>query len=333
MKQNNKIKTITLIGILLLFISVILSITYGAKSVGLSDVIDALLGRNLEDYNVNVVQARLPRTLFGIIAGASLSISGVLMQSITRNPIADPSILGVNTGASLFIVFGISFFNIQSKLSYIGLAFAGALLTSIFVYRLASLGYSGATPIKLAISGAAISTALSSLISIIVMPDSSVMTSFRFWQIGSIGGTSTDDILLLLPFTVLAIVVSFLLSDNLDTMLLSEETAIALGLNIGRTRILAALCGVLLCACTTALAGPISFIGLMIPHLIRSSIGSSHKPLIILSGIYGGAILIISDVLGRILGAPGELESGIMTALIGAPVFIYIIRKAKLQSL
>ncbi len=333
MKQNNKIKTITLIGILLLFISVILSITYGAKSVGLSDVIDALLGRNLEDYNVNVVQARLPRTLFGIIAGASLSVSGVLMQSITRNPIADPSILGVNTGASLFIVFGISFFNIQSKLSYIGLAFVGALLTSIFVYRLASLGYSGATPIKLAISGAAISTALSSLISIIVMPDSSVMTSFRFWQIGSIGGTSTDDILLLLPFTVLAIVVSFLLSDNLDTMLLSEETAIALGLNIGRTRILAALCGVLLCACTTALAGPISFIGLMIPHLIRSSIGSSHKPLIILSGIYGGAILIISDVLGRILGAPGELESGIMTALIGAPVFIYIIRKAKLQSL
>ncbi|SDH49290.1 iron complex transport system permease protein [Pseudobutyrivibrio sp. 49] len=333
MKQNNKIKTITLIGILLLFISVILSITYGAKSVGLPDVIDALLGRNLEDYNVNVVQARLPRTLFGIIAGASLSISGVLMQSITRNPIADPSILGVNTGASLFIVFGISFFNIQSKLSYIGLAFVGALLTSIFVYRLASLGYSGATPIKLAISGAAISTALSSLISIIVMPDSSVMTSFRFWQIGSIGGTSTDDILLLLPFTVLAIVVSFLLSDNLDTMLLSEETAIALGLNIGRTRILAALCGVLLCACTTALAGPISFIGLMIPHLIRSSIGSSHKPLIILSGIYGGAILIISDVLGRILGAPGELESGIMTALIGAPVFIYIIRKAKLQSL
>ncbi|QFJ56404.1 iron ABC transporter permease [Pseudobutyrivibrio xylanivorans] len=333
LKQNNKIKTITLIGILLLFISVILSITYGAKSVGLSDVIDALLGRNLEDYNVNVVQARLPRTLFGIIAGASLSISGVLMQSITRNPIADPSILGVNTGASLFIVFGISFFNIQSKLSYIGLAFVGALLTSIFVYRLASLGYSGATPIKLAISGAAISTALSSLISIIVMPDSSVMTSFRFWQIGSIGGTSTDDILLLLPFTVLAIVVSFLLSDNLDTMLLSEETAIALGLNIGRTRILAALCGVLLCACTTALAGPISFIGLMIPHLIRSSIGSIHKPLIILSGIYGGAILIISDVLGRILGAPGELESGIMTALIGAPVFIYIIRKAKLQSL
>ena len=320
-------------GIAILFLAFILSITYGAKSVGLSDVIDALLGRNLEDYNVNVVQARLPRTLFGIIAGASLSISGVLMQSITRNPIADPSILGVNTGASLFIVFGISFFNIQSKLSYIGLAFVGALLTSIFVYRLASLGYSGATPIKLAISGAAISTALSSLISIIVMPDSSVMTSFRFWQIGSIGGTSTDDILLLLPFTVLAIVVSFLLSDNLDTMLLSEETAIALGLNIGRTRILAALCGVLLCACTTALAGPISFIGLMIPHLIRSSIGSSHKPLIILSGIYGGAILIISDVLGRILGAPGELESGIMTALIGAPVFIYIIRKAKLQSL
>ncbi len=333
MKQSNKIKAITIIGITLLLISVFLSITYGAKSVGLSDVWNAILGKNPDSYNVNVVQARLPRTFFGIIAGASLSISGVLMQSITRNPIADPSILGVNTGASLFIVFGISFFNIQSKLSYMGLAFIGALLTSLFVYRLASMGYSGATPIKLAISGAAISTALSSLISIIVMPDSSVMTTYRFWQIGSIGGTSMDDIMLLLPFTILAIIVSFLLSGNLDTMLLSEETAKSLGLNIAGTRILAALCGVLLCACTTALAGPISFIGLMIPHLIRSSIGSTHKPLIILSGIYGGGILLISDVLGRILGAPGELESGIMTALIGAPVFVYIIRKAKLQSL
>lgn len=333
LKQNNKLTLITIFGIIILLVSVVLSITYGAKSVGLSDVIDAITGNNTSSYNVNVVQARIPRTLFGIIAGAALSISGVLMQSITRNPIADPSILGVNTGASLFIVCGISFFNIQSKGAYILFAFAGAMLTALFVYRLANMGYGGATPIKLAISGAAISTALSSLISIVVMPDSSVMTTFRFWQIGSIGGTSINDILLLLPFALVAVCISLLMSHNLDAMLLSDETAKSLGLNINQTRAIAAICGVLLCATTTALAGPISFVGLMIPHLIRGLIGSAHKPLIICSGIYGGAVLIFADILGRVLGNPGELESGIMTALIGAPVFIYIIRKAKLQSL
>ena len=321
--NKNKAISITVLGIVILFIAIALSITYGTKSVGLSHVWDAILGRNTDVYEVNIVQTRIPRTLFGIIAGASLSISGVLMQSITRNPIADPSILGVNAGASLFIVAGISFFNIQSKISYIGLSFAGAMLTALIVYKLASVGYGGPTPIKLAISGSATSIALSSIISLIVMPDSSVMTTYRFWQIGSIGGTNYDDIKLILPITILAIIVSLCFSGNLNTLLLSEETAIALGLNVNRTRAIAAICGVLLCATTTALA----------PHFIRMIVGSNHIPLIICSGIYGSSVLIISDVLGRILGRPGELESGIMTALIGAPVFIFIIRKAKVQSL
>lgn len=331
--SKNKAITITVLGIVILFIAIAFSITYGTKSVGLSHVWDAILGRNTDVYEVNIVQTRIPRTIFGIIAGASLSISGVLMQSITRNPIADPSILGVNAGASLFIVAGIAFFNIQSKISYIGLSFVGAMLTALIVYKLASVGYGGPTPIKLAISGSATSIALSSIISLIVMPDSSVMTTYRFWQIGSIGGTNYDDIKLILPITILAIIVSICISGNLNTLLLSEETAIALGLNVNRTRAIAAICGVLLCATTTALAGPISFIGLMVPHFIRMVVGSNHIPLIICSGIYGSSVLIISDVLGRILGRPGELESGIMTALIGAPVFIFIIRKAKVQSL
>jgi len=331
--ENKKARKLFLIGIIILILSIIISVSYGTKSVGPADVINAVLGKNTTDYNVNVVQARIPRTIFGIIAGASLSISGVLMQSITRNPIADPSILGVNTGASLFIVIGIAFFNIQSKAAFIGLSFAGALITALFVYKLASLGYGGPSPIKLAISGAATSTALSAFVSMITMPDSSVMTTYRFWQIGSIGGTSYEDIMLILPIFLCAVTTSLLLSDNLNTLLLSEETAHSLGLNINRTKAIAAVCGVLLCGTTTALAGPISFVGLMIPHLIRMIIGSNHVPLIIYSGIYGSSILLISDVLGRILGRPGELESGIMTALIGAPIFVLIIRKAKVQSL
>ncbi|MCR5716223.1 MAG: iron ABC transporter permease [Lachnospiraceae bacterium] len=331
--QNKKTITLTFFGMLLLLIAIVLSVTYGTKSVGLSDIIDAVLSRNTSAYNVNVVRARIPRTLFGLIAGASLGISGLLMQSITKNPIADPSILGVNTGAALFIVTGIAFFHIQSKPAYIGLSFVGAMLTTGFVYKLASLGYGGPSPIKLAISGAATSTALSSIISLIVMPDSSVMTTYRFWQVGSIGGASNEDILWILPFFILALIVSLSLSDQLNTLLLSEETSISLGLHVNRTKALAALCGVILCATTTAMAGPISFVGLMVPHVIRMLIGSNHFPLILLSGIYGSSVLLLSDILGRIFGRPGELESGIMTALIGAPVFILIIRRAKVASL
>lgn len=331
--NSKKTQLAYIIGISILILTLFISITYGVKSVGLSDVIDAFIDSNSTDYNVNIVQARIPRSVFGLIAGAALSISGLLMQSITKNPIADPSILGVNTGASLFIVIGITFFNLQSKLSYIGVSFIGAIITALFVYKLASAGYGGPTPIKLAIAGAATSTALSSFVSLIVMPNSSVMTTYRFWQIGSIGGTSFDDIKLVLPFILIGIIISILLSNNLDTILLSEDTATALGLNVNRTKAIAAFAGVLLCATVTALAGPISFVGLMVPHIIRMVLCSNHLHLICLSGIYGASILLISDVLGRILGRPGELETGIMTAIIGGPIFIIIIRKAKVQSL
>ncbi|MBP5596793.1 MAG: iron chelate uptake ABC transporter family permease subunit, partial [Pseudobutyrivibrio sp.] len=213
--NSKKTQLAYIIGISILILALFISITYGVKSVGLSDVIDAFIDSNSTDYNVNIVQARIPRSVFGLIAGAALSISGLLMQSITKNPIADPSILGVNTGASLFIVIGITFFNLQSKLSYIGVSFIGAIITALFVYKLASAGYGGPTPIKLAIAGAATSTALSSFVSLIVMPNSSVMTTYRFWQIGSIGGTSFDDIKLVLPFILIGIILSILLSNNL----------------------------------------------------------------------------------------------------------------------
>ena len=310
-----------------------LSVTYGVKAVSLSEVWEALCNTASTDYNVNVVQARIPRTIFGLLAGAALSISGVLMQSITRNPIADPSILGVNTGASLFIVIGITFFNIQSRLSYVTLAFTGAMLAAALVYRLASLGYGGPTPIKLAISGAAVSTALASFVSMIIMPNSSVMTTYRFWQIGSIGGTNYEDIRWVLVILCLCVICSIAMAPQLNALLLSEDTATALGVNVPRVKLLTAICGVFLCATVTALAGPISFVGLMVPHIIRLLVGSDHLHLIPLSAIYGACLLLIADVAGRVLGAPGELETGIMTALIGGPVFIFIIRKAKVQSL
>lgn len=317
----------------ILALCAVASVSCGAKQVALRSVLAAFgLGKG-DAYEIHVVQARIPRTVFGMIAGAALAMSGGLMQALTRNPIADPSILGVNTGASLFVVCGISFLHIHSGVQYIWLAFAGASLTAVCVYGLASVGYGGATPMKLALAGAAASTALQSLVNTVMLPDSQVMDSFRFWQIGSIGGATWVDIGLLWPFLLIGFVFCLLLGAPLNTLALGDDVAAGLGLNVKLVRGMAALAGVLLCASTTALAGPIGFIGLMVPHFMRLLVGPDMRWTLPLSAIGGAALMLLSDVLGRLLGSPGEVEVGVMTAILGAPVFILIVRKAKVNAL
>lgn len=331
--NKKKMYFVYCIMIVLLLICAFLSIACGVKSVGIQSIIGAFIPNDAPALEVNIVQARIPRTVFGILAGAALGISGLLMQSITRNPIADPSILGVNTGASLFVVCGIAFFHIQSGNQYIWLAFIGAALTAILVYGLASVGTGGATPIRLALAGAAASTALQSLVNTIMLPNTQVMDQFRFWQVGSISGASWQDIRLISPYLVVGFLLAFFMVPSLNTLALGDDVATGLGVNVMIVRGLSALAAVLLCASVTALAGPISFIGLMVPHLICAFVGPDLKKIMPLSAICGACVLLISDVLGRILGRPGELESGIITALIGGPVFIVIIRKVKVRSL
>lgn len=317
---------------LCLIIVSVLSILYGSKSVDMEILFDAFF-TNKESFSISVVQARIPRTLFGILAGASLGVSGCLMQSITRNPIADPSILGINTGASLFVVVGIAFFSISSPSQYIWLGFTGAMLTAILVYGIASVGQSGATPIKLALAGAATSMALMSLVNTIMLPNSQVMDSFRFWQTGSIGGAKWNMILVLLPYFILGLLLSFYLSSSLNTLALGDELATSLGINSKKVRAMAAFAGVLLCGATTALAGPIAFVGLMVPHIMRLLIGSNMHYLLPLSALGGSILLLGADIIGRVIASPAELEVGIITAILGAPVFIYIVRKVKIRSL
>jgi iron complex transport system permease protein len=284
-------------------------------------------------FSALVVRERIPRTIFSIMAGASLGISGALMQSITRNPIADPSILGVNTGASLFVVIGIAFFNINTPNQYIWIALAGAAITSVFVYGVASIGSGGMTPIKLALAGAATSAVLSSLVSAIILPRSAAMDTFRFWQVGSVSGATWDSIRLILPFIIVGLIISVVVTPALNVLALGDEVATGLGVNIGIIRIICAIAGVILCGATTAIAGPIGFIGLMIPHSIRLIFGSNLKGIVPLSAIGGAALLIISDVLGRVIGSPGEVQVGIITAFLGAPILIIIARKAKVKAI
>ena len=317
----------------LLSIMAIFSISLGAKSIAFSKVIDVLLGNDPDSLEATIILQRIPRTVFGILAGGALGISGALMQSITRNPIADPSILGVNTGASLFVVAGIAFFNITVAYQYIWLAIIGAGVTAVFVYSVASMGKDGATPLKLALSGSAVSIVLGSLVSTIMLPNNRVMEAFRFWQVGSIGSATWESIMLISPFLIVGFIISMFISGYLNNLALGDEAATALGTNVVMTRTIGALSSVLLCGATTALAGPIGFVGLIIPHIIRLIFGSEMSKMLPLSFLGSAILMLVSDIIGRIISLPGETEVGIVTAVLGAPVFILAIRKGRVKSL
>ncbi len=328
-----KIILLILGSILSLGLCIAASLAFGAKHIDFRSVIEALLNPESNSFRALVVRERIPRTAFSLIAGASLGVSGALMQAITRNPIADPSILGVNTGASLFVVSGMAFFHISTAGQYIGFALAGAALTAIFVYGIGSLGYGGATPIKLALAGAATSAALASLVSAVILPRTEVMEAYRFWQVGSVSGATWQGIAAVLPFLIVGMAIGIVSTPALNALALGEEVATGLGVNTGAIRLICAFAGVLLCGATTALAGPIAFVGLMIPHTMRLICGPDLKYIVPMSAVGGAVLLTISDIIGRLLGNPGELEAGIITAFFGAPILIFIAIRTKVRAI
>lgn len=331
--KPTKVITVVIGSVLLLALCILASFAFGARNVSFTEVIQTLLHSNKTTLNELVVHERIPRTVFGLLAGAALGVSGALMQAVTRNPIADPSILGVNTGASLFVVSGIAFFNIGTASAYIAFALIGAALTAIFVFGIGSMGSGGATPIKLALAGAATSAALSSVISAIVLPRANVMNAFRFWQVGSLSGATWESIFAVLPFLVIGLILGILSSSALDALALGDDVATGLGVRTKSVRLIGAFAGVLLCGATTAIAGPIGFVGLMVPHVMRMICGPNMRWIIPMSAVGGAVLLTTADVIGRIIGTPSELEAGIVTAFIGAPILILIAMKAKVRAL
>ncbi|EOR25891.1 iron ABC transporter permease [Cytobacillus oceanisediminis] len=325
--------SVLILSIVLLGISILVSLAFGSRTVGWNEIMDGLFHPDVQSHGANVVRQRIARTVFSLMCGAALGVSGALMQSVTRNPIADPSILGVNTGAALFVVCGISFFHIGTASQYIWFALAGAILTAIFVFGIGSMGSGGATPLKLVLAGAATSAALSSLVMAIMIPRSNVMDQFRFWQVGSVGSGNWNSISIFIPFLIVGILIALFSAPALNALALGDEVATGLGVRTGTLRLIAAFGGVLLCGAATALAGPIGFIGLLATHVIRLIIGPDLRYIIPMSAVAGAIILTISDVCGRIIGSPGELEVGVVTAFIGAPILILITMKAKMRTL
>ncbi len=325
------------IGLALLVVTVILSLAFGSRPVTVTEVVDGvttwLRGQTPTDIGALAVQSRIPRTALAMLAGAALAISGALMQAITRNPLADPGILGVNTGAALAVVIGIAFFGLADTWGYLSLALIGAGLTAVFVYFVGSVGAGGTTPIKLALAGAATTAALTSLVSAILLPRQNVLDEFRYWQVGNVGRAEWETMAVVAPVLVFGAIVAIFSASALNALAMGDDVATGLGVHVGRIRIVAAIAGVALCAAVTAVAGPIGFVGLMVPHVVRLVSGPDQRWLLPLSAIGGAILLVAADTIGRVIGSPGEVEAGIITAFVGAPVLIVIARRTRMRAL
>jgi iron complex transport system permease protein len=320
------------VGLAVLALLCVLSVAFGTRAVSFSDVF-AALGGDTDGVAQAAVITRVPRTVLAILVGAALALSGTTMQAVTRNPLADPGILGVSGGAALAVVTGIAFFGMSDPYSYIWVAIGGAAVAATFVYTVGSLGRDGATPLKLALAGAAISATFGSLVSAILLPRADVMTTFRFWQIGGVGGATWDRISLLVPFLLVGAAICFFSARGMNMLALGDDLAAGLGENVLRARLIAAAGAVLLCGVATAIAGPIGFVGLVVPHLCRLLVGTDLRWLLPFSAVVGAALLVAADVVGRVVARPQEIEVGIITALIGAPFFIWIVRRQRVREL
>lgn len=315
-------------------VGMLLSLAVGAKSIPWGVVIDALTAYDVEVTDHLIVrELRLPRTVLGLLVGAALGVAGALMQGVTRNPLADPGLLGVNAGASFAVVLAIWSFGITSVSGLVWFAFIGAAITSVAVYVLGTAGRGGATPVRLALAGAALAALLFALTRAVTLLDQATLDQFRFWAVGSLAGRGTDVAGQVAPFIVVGAVLAIGASRQLNAIALGEDAARALGTRIQLTRFVSVLAITLMCGSAVAAAGPIGFVGLVVPHAVRSWFGPDQRWLMPAAAMAGASFLLLCDTLGRVVARPGEVQVGIMTAAIGGPAFVLLVRRTRMAQL
>jgi iron complex transport system permease protein len=320
--------------VVLLLVMVALSLALGARDVALGDVWNALFSPDSGNNDHLVVRdLRIPRTVIGIVVGLSLAIAGTIMQGITRNPLADPGLLGVNAGASVFVVLAIGVLGISSPSGYVWFAFLGAAAAASVVYGIGAIGREGATPVKLVLAGTALTAGLTSIITLVLITDAETLNSYRFWSVGSLAARDFEPIIALWPFIAVGALLAFAVGRMLNLLSLGDDLARGLGQNLILTRVIAALAVVLLCGSATALAGPMVFVGLVVPHIVRPITGPDYRWILAYSALLGPVLVLAADVIGRLIVRPAELEAGIIIALLGAPIMIALVRRVKLAGL
>ncbi|MGO2186015.1 iron chelate uptake ABC transporter family permease subunit [Brevibacterium aurantiacum] len=331
-----KIKRVVglVVAILALVLVVLASLAIGTRDMPISEVLKAFFDPSGSDDQLVVLELRLPRTVLGILVGMGLGLAGGLIQALTRNPLADPGILGVNAGASFAVTIGIGFFGVTSINGYIWFAFLGALVATTGVYIIGSSGRSRSVdPIRLTLAGVAVAAVLTGLTKGILLTNERAFDAFRAWDVGAIAGRGFDTVSAVAPFILGGIVLALFLAHSLNAVSLGDDLAASLGASVNRTRILTILAVTLLAGGATAAAGPIGFIGLMIPHIARWIVGPDQRWILSYSVILSPILLLVSDVLGRVVMKPGELQVGVVTAFVGAPVLIALVRRKKASGL
>jgi iron complex transport system permease protein len=312
--------------LLILILCLVASIAYGAADISFSTIYAALTSFDGSTEQLIIRTVRLPRSLIAMLVGAALAVAGAVMQGLTRNPLADPGILGLESGAALAVVVAVFLFGTSSLTAYAGFAFLGAGVTAVVVYLIGSLGRGGLTPLNLTVAGAAITALLSSLTTGILILSQRTLDEIRFWLAGSVAGRDFTLFLQVLPYIIIGLIVAFALGRQITTLNLGEDVAKGLGQQTIWVKAIAAVSVVLLAGSSVAVAGPIGFIGLVVPHIVRFFVGVDYRWILPYAAVLGGILLLVADIAARLLIAPQELPVGVMMAIVGAPFFIYLAR-------
>ncbi|MFJ8437881.1 FecCD family ABC transporter permease [Kitasatospora griseola] len=315
--------------LLVLLAVLLLSLGLGARQLSPAEVWHGLADPTAPGWTV-VHEMRLPRTLLGLLAGTALGLAGGVMQALTRNPLADPGLLGINAGASAAVATAVAFLGVNSFTGWVWWALAGAAAVSALVYAVG--GGRAATPARLALAGSALNATLYSYVSAVMLLDTASLDRMRFWTVGSLAGAQLSTVLGMLPFVAVGALLALGLARPLNALALGDDAARALGARPGAVRAAAILAVTLLCGAATAACGPIVFVGLTIPHLVRALTGPDLRRLLPYCAVLAPVLLLGADVLGRVLGRPGELQVGIVTAVLGGPFFLYFARRGRARA-
>ncbi|OLO39325.1 iron ABC transporter [Alkalihalophilus pseudofirmus] len=331
--QTTRSKTLALfLGIIVFLLFTCFSIVYGYTNTTWKMVMDSFIHFDGSNEHLIIQTVRLPRALIAAAVGASLGIAGALMQAMTKNPLADPKIFGINAGASFFIVFAVSFFSITSLGAFVWIAFAGAAVAAVTVYFIGSLGRDGLTPMKFTLAGAAIWALFSSLTQGMLVLNEKALEEVLFWLAGSVQGRKLEYLHSVLPYMVMAWIGALVMARNINLLTMGEDVAKGLGQRTGVIKLVLAIIIIFLAGGSVAIAGPIGFIGIMVPHIARYLVGIDYRWVIPYCAIIGGILLLFADISARYVIMPQEVPVGVMTAIIGTPFFIYIARKGLTKS-
>ncbi|MCW3494400.1 FecCD family ABC transporter permease [Microbacterium sp. SSM24] len=315
-----------ILAIALLAGMVVVSLMVGARAVPPWVVIEAFLRPDPDSADhVVILSQRVPRTVIGILAGAALALAGTLMQGLTRNPLADPGLLGINAGAAVAVLGAITILGVTSPSGFVWFAFVGAAVAAVLVALIGSRGPDGSSPAKLALTGAAVTAGLTAVSTLILTTSITAFDVFRYWQVGGLTARGLDTVAVVAVPILVGAIIAFTSARGLDLLALGDDTATGLGHSVARTRALGIVATVLLCGGATSIAGPIVFVGLLVPHALRALVGGDYRWLLAIGAPAGAIVLLAADVIGRVIALPGEVQAGLVVAFVGAPVLIAIV--------